>query len=1039
MPRPDPAQRAALDAAAAGPAVITGGAGTGKSTVAVWAMVEAIEGGLAPERAVLLAPTREAAARLRDVVSLAVGRPSGVPLVRTAPSLAYDILSTHAALEGEPRPSLITGAEQDVILRELLEGQGAASHLEWGGLPPEAIAMPAFRAELRNVLMRAAEADITAEHLAALGNAARLPVWEDAAAVYQEYQQVMALRSLPSDQGQRYDAASICARAADVLADWPQGPAPQWSLVVVDDFQDATAATTAMIRELARAGARVVLIGNADEAVQGYRGGVAAGLAQAAASGGFAGPLELTTDHRQGALGAVSAAIAQRVGVKGVGSARESARLAASVAAPVGSGSLPDAGLADYVAVRVAPHRYAQSRAIAAELRHARHRDGLPWNSMVVIARSRAQLRAIRSDLLAADVPVESLGDGMALHLASAVAPLLTLLRVAGGEPWTEESALEVVGSRLVGLDSVGVRRLRRALVAEDRAGGGLTPSSQLLVEALADPARFATLRGPEAAAVARAARAVVAARERAAAPDATPGAVIRAVWSELGVADSWRAAALAGSARDDADLDSIIALLRAAQTFTERLPTATTGAFLEYLEGQDFAVDSLGARGASGDAVAFCTPASAAGREWDLVVIAGLEEGVWPDLRLRDSVLGAQRLAEVLAEGWDAAGERALPQRDLRQARRDVLDDETRALLVAVSRARTRLIVTAVEDGDSRPSRYVHMIEAAAGVSRMDVARSGGIANGGVADLRAAVARLRAAGAAGADEAVAATLARLADLGEPGADPRQWHGVAELSSQGGLWREDQPVRVSPSRIDSVARCPLRWALETTGGTAATSAAQNVGTLIHEIAAEHPHGSTAELRAALAERMPQGATWVEQRAYQNALGMIDKLGAYIASSAPERLEVETSFSVSLGRAVLGGQADRVEIEGDEARIVDLKTGRAITRAEGETNGQLMMYQLAANSGGFEGVTRASGAALVFVGAGAAQRSTVVPQAPIDDDLAREVLDATVETMAGERFLAIINPMCPGCPVRRACPAHPQGDQVGDRAEEVAPR
>jgi len=1015
---PDPFQRRALDAIAHGHALVTGAAGTGKSLVAVRAIVEAVERGVAPERVVLIAPTRVAAARLRDRVSLAVNRPTGVPLVRTASSLAFEVLSSAARAANEPAPSLITGAEQDVILKDLLEGRIASGDLDWGGLPPQALRMPAFRDELRAVLQRAAEADLAPVELAELGERAGQPGWVAAAAMYQEYRDVMTLRSLPGDQGQRFDAGSIAARAADALAAWPAGSPPQWDLVVVDDYQDATAATTSLLAQLRRGGARVVLIGNADEAVQGYRGGIAGGLAAAAASGVFPDVVELERDHRQGALGVVSAAVAQRVGVRGVGSARAAVRAATSV------GGVDAGGVAaDAVDVLVLPHRYAQSRAIAAALRRARHEDAVPWSRMAVIARSRSLLQGLRADLLAADVPCEALGDGTALQHETAVWPLLALLRIAGGEPWTEDLAAEVMQSRIFGLDAVALRRLRRALVAEDRAGGGTAGGGALLADALADPARLSTMSGPEAAAAVRAARAVRAAKERAASAGPTPGAVIWAAWEALGVGEQWRAAALAGSARDDADLDAIIALLRAAQTFEERMPGATVAGFLDYLEGQEFAVDSLGARGSSAECVAFCTPASAAGREWDVVIVAGLEEGVWPDLRLRDSVLGAQRLAEVVADGWDGAASRALPQRDLRQARKDVLDDETRAFLVAVSRARTRLVVTAIEDGDTRPSRYLGVVEAAAGVRRAD-----GVP-GAVADLRGAVAALRSARPS---PAVATALALLADAGEAAADPATWVGVAQPSSEEPVWDEEAPVTVSPSRIDLITTCPLRWVLESAGGRPASSNAQNTGLLIHEIAAEHPHGGSRELHAALEERLSEGETWVEQRAFRDASAMVDRLAGYLATSSPERVLVEQPFRVELGTTIISGIADRVEIDGDTARVVDLKTGSKITGAQGEDHGQLMLYQLAANRGAFDGVSTASGAALVFVGKGAAKAGSVVRQSPVEDDVALARLNGAEETMRGTRFAAVVNELCPHCPVRRSCPAQPQGDQVGDR-------
>ena len=46
---------------------------------------------------------------------------------------------------------------------------------------------------------------------------------------------------------------------------------------------------------------------------------------------------------------------------------------------------------------------------------------------------------------------------------------------------------------------------------------------------------------------------------------------------------------------------------------------------------------------------MALLTPAAAAGRQWRFVVVAGVQEGVWPDLRLRGSLLGSEHLVDVV------------------------------------------------------------------------------------------------------------------------------------------------------------------------------------------------------------------------------------------------------------------------------------------------------------------------------------------------------------------------------------------------------
>lgn len=1040
-PALDAAQLLAADALATGVrnVAILGVPGSGKTTVAVAAAARAVAAGIAPERVLVIAPTRVTAALLRDRVSAAMGRPTGAPAVRTAASAAYAVLAARARIDDLAPPALVTGAEQDVILRELLAGHaaGIGIRVDWSGVvPDEATALAGFREELRNLLMRAAEAGLGPEDVADLANRTQRPEWLAAARVYGEYEDTMALRASPGDQGARYDPAAVVAYAADVLEQWDEavdGPRPGWDVVIVDDFHDATAATGRLLQVVATLGTRVGVLGNADESVQGYRGATPGALGVATrplGRGGFdAERMELTRQYRQHpALAAITARVAERIGMPAGSSVR--VRPHADVLSGQGSDDEGDAR----IKVVVAPHRYSQSRAIAAQLRRARHgfdAEQTPWGDMVVIARSGTQLRELRSDLLAADIPCETLGDGMALHREPAVAAMLTVVRLCLGEEWTEDTVLELLGSRLIGLDSVGVRRLRRALVRADREAGGTSTSSDLLVGALNSPDALAALKQPEAMRARAAAVSVLAGRAAAKAPRATPGGVLWAVWDAVGVADAWRDAALAGSARDDADLDAVIAVMRAAQTFSERMPEAGVGQFLEYLEAQDFAADSLGARAAGVDVVSFATPASAAGREWDVVVVAGLDEGVWPNLRLRDSVLGATHFADILAGRADAvpltAESRVVAAHSARKA---VLDDETRALLVAVSRARRSLIIACLDGDDTRPSRFVSVIEEAAGVARLDATE---LAR--VADLRTAVSTLRTDAdevAAGQREGYVRMLANLALLDLPGAHPSRWNGVPVPSTDLPFWEDEAEVRVSPSRVDAVERCALKWALESAGGRKESSRAQDLGTLIHEIAAALPTGTLAELLAEFEQRWPTVSgmeTWAQRVEYQKARAMVGKLALYIAGSRPEQLAVEEDFAVTLGRARLAGQADRVEVSEGGARIVDFKTGAAIARADIDGHGQLAMYQLAANHGGFQGVSQARDASLVFIGDVGRVSVNEMVQPAIDDAATRARLDAVVQVMTGRSFDATTNSQCDNCPVRRSCPARPTGRQV----------
>lgn len=1052
-PALDQVQHHAVDAIVegTGPVLVTGGPGTGKTSVAIAAVAQAVLAGVNPERVLLLAPTRQAAGALRDQVSAAIGRPTGEPIARTPASVAFAILASLAAAQDEPAPALITGAEQDTMLRDILSGhrRGDGHVPDWDGIvPADATMLPGFREELRNLLMRAAEVGIDAHQLRELGEESKRPEWVAAASVAIDYENATILRSLSSDQGRRYDPAAVTAEAAHALASWEEHATtavPTWDLVVVDDFHDATVATAALLTTMFSRGARVALVGNADQTVQGYRGAAPATVLRALDAMGDVARHELVTTYRQSPLLAgVSAQVSQGIGVVGAATAREWARQVGTRVEPsdvaasspvLADQAAPSDSEAAPVRVLTAPHRYGQSRAIAAALRQARRAavttggdksKPLPWSRMVVIARSGSQLRALRSDLLAADIPCQHLGDGTALHEEPAVRPLLMMVRIALGQEWSADSAADVLQSRVGGLDPVAVRRLRRALVREDRAGDGLRSSDELLAQAMVDPAYLATVDGPEARAASRVASAVSAAATRMTQPGATPGAVIWAAWEKLNLANSWRAGALAGSDRDDADLDAVIALLKAAQVFSERMPEASVGVFLEALESQEFAVDSLGARAYGGDGVAFSTPASAAGREWDVVVVAGVEEGAWPDLRIRDSVLGAQVLAEHVAGVASAEG-----PRDLHAARAAVLDDETRAFLMAVSRARQQLIVSAVDDGESRPSRYLAKVEVAAGVTResADSARA-------IADLRGVVSMLRVAGEKRDDDSGVATqtLAYLAASDVPGANPDHWYGVAQPSTDKGFWDQDEQITVSPSRIDSVRTCSLRWALESVGATRESSLAQNLGILVHEIAAELPAGTQDELVAALDERWAGVGgtdTWIERRDYERARDMVVRFAKYVAGDTSDRVLVEQrfGFDVEPVNARVSGSADRVEITDGGAHIVDLKTGSPISAAEAAEHGQLMLYQLAAGMGAFRGADHAVSAALVFLSEGTSGRVRNQQAYPVENAIAE--LEVVVDRMRGPGYEATINKSCDWCPVRRACPAQPAGAQVSE--------
>lgn len=1013
-----------------GPLVVLGAPGTGRTTTLVEAVFARVDrDGVDPDGVLVLAPTRRAAAALRDRVTGRLARTVREPLARTPHSYAFALLRRAAVLSGEPAPRLLSGPEQDRILADLLAGHAAGEGRRppWPASVLPALRLRGFRDELRDLLMRALERGLGPADLADLGRRTDRPEWVAAASVLGEYLDVTALGTPGA-----FDPAAIVEGAAGLLDAEPSLLAEErrrWQLVAVDDHHESTAATARLLDLLAGRGGDLLLTGDPDATTQSFRGGDPGLLVDAAeryrqADDAPARVVVLGTRWRAGtALCAAAERVSERIGTAGTAAHRR----------PRPVPSAPDGTVEAHVLTSA-----TQEAAFAAHVLRSEHLlSGTPWGRMAVVVRSSGATSTLRRGLAAAGVPVTVPTAEVPVRDEPAVLPLRTALRAAGDPTSLDpETAVALVTSPVGGADALGLRRLRQALRGEERAGGGGRASDALLVEALADPARVASLRPDVAEPARRVASVLAAGRAALEVEGASAETVLWALWSACGLAEPWRRRALrggAGGVRADRDLDAVVALFDAAARFTDRLPHLGAREFLDHLDAQDVPADTLAERAPDDDAVSLLTAQGSAGREWDLVVVAGVQEGVWPDTRLRGSLLGSQELVDVLtgrdSGGGDAAG-----------AHREVLDDERRLLHVAVTRARRRLVVTGVRDEDERPSSFVDLI-----VPRDDAAPDDERPPTVVprpTSLPGLVAELRQAlltPGAGADRAEAASqLARLAAAGVPGAHPDDWYGLVPLSDDGPLRDDGEEVSVSPSRVEAFTRCGLRWLLETSGGTAGDSFAQSVGTLVHQVAADLPRGTADQLAARVDELwpglgLPRG--WVGEQERSRAHLMVAKLADWIRADGRALVGVEQEVEVTIGRAVLRGRVDRLERDADgRLVVVDLKTGSSSpTAAEMPGNPQLGVYQAAVEAGGFGDGERSGGAALVQVG-GSLKNVKEQPQVALsgadDPDWSRRLLADVAEGMAGTAFTATVGDQCRVCPVTACCPLQPPGRQVG---------
>ncbi len=1050
-PRLDAAQQAVVSHPG-GPLLVLAGPGTGKTTAIVEAVVERItQRQIDPERVLVLTFSRKAAQELRERITTRLRRTTRQPLALTFHSYAYALVRREFVLAGDEPPTLLSGPEQLLEVRRMLRAEGESGIARWPEQLRPALATRGFATELRDFLLRAAERGLDGRGLARLGRAQGRPDWVAAGGFLDRYIARFDLAPVPA-----YDYAEIVRIAAALLsrAGTRDRERKAYDVVLVDEYQDTDPAQEALLHALAGDGRELIAVGDPDQSIYAFRG------ADTHAMGRFpdlfrtpddrpASVIALRTCRRSGpVLLAASRRVASRLPV----AAGLSAAVPPGTGPPVaGRGHrdlIPLAGLPGTVRILVAASASQEAAVIADTLRRAHLVDGVPWSAMAVLVRSAVrQVPLLRRALATGGVPAVVAGDELPLAAEPGARPLLALLRCAL-QPGAldEEMAADLLTGPLGGTDALGLRRLRRALHAVDTAAGQ-PPSPRPLASALRDPRQLDLIGGPAVDAGQRVAALLDLARrtaQGAAGEGVAPGTayeVLWAVWQRSGLGPAWQAASAAGASRGEAadrDLDAVVALFDAAARFAARLPPGSPWLFLDSLGGQEIPGDTLADRAPQGEAVRILTAHRAKGLEWDVVVVAGVQEGSWPDLRMRSSLLGMDELVEVAAGRAQAGGDDAAAAALASQ----LLDEERRLFYVAVTRARRALVVTAAggNDTDERPSRF--LAELAGDQIPIEQVTAAGRT---WLSLPALTAELRRA-AADPDrpmpvrQAAAAQLARLAAAGVRGAHPRYWYALSTLSDPGPLG--GGIIKLSPSQVESFTRCGLRWLLEAAAGAGGTDVLRHLGTVIHAAAVLAAEG-TGE--AGIGERIDDiwhhldfGSAWYSGKQRELAHRMVTKFLAWHRNNPRELVAVEQALRVRIGQVEITGRVDRLERDDRGAGvIVDLKTGSGRPAdAELDRNPQLGVYQLAVLLGAFErfGLTDPGGAELVQVGkAGLQAEVRVQRQRALADDAdpgwAASLVETVAEGMSGPVFGATANPGCRACPVRSCCPVHPDGGQV----------
>jgi superfamily I DNA/RNA helicase/RecB family exonuclease len=1039
-PALDVAQQAVVDHDR-GPLLVLAGPGTGKTTTLVEAVVERVRQGAAPDEVLVLTFSRKAAEELRGRIASRLAKTAAEPAASTFHSFCYSVLRTYGVGPGGRLPRLLSGAEREMRVRELLVGNALGEGLtQWPAEIRPALRLRGFATEVADLLDRARERGLDGATVRRLGGEYGRPAWVAAGTFMDEYLDVLAIR-------EEVDYAGLIARAVELLDGPAREVCDRFSAVYVDEYQDTDPSQEQLLQRLGGAGRLLVAVGDPDQSIYGFRGADVAGIIDFPdrflnADGTRAQVIALGVCRRSGPeLLEVSRAVATRIPLGALTSRRDEHR------------NLVAAGPVTLVApeIRLFSSVAAEVNGIADLLRRAHLLDEVPWSRMAVLVRSGVRsIPTVRRALVAAGVPVSVAADELPLSSDPAVAPLLAALRLVANDlkpSATPDAAIapdvarSLLMSPLGGASPAQLRALGRRLRELDRvANDGLARQSAVLIaEAVANSAELAVIDDWVAAPVRRLTDLLAAARQIAK-DGGTPAEVLWALWDGSDWARRLSTAASAADAAGraaDRDLDAVLALFDAASRLEDYQPRATVAALLEEIEAQEIPAAPYEEKGGMLGSVRLLTAHRSKGLEWDLVVVAGVQEGVWPDVRRRGSLFEADAL--------DATG----PRPPLTAGA--MLTEERRLFYVAVTRARKQLVITATSGTDDlaeRPSRFLD--ETGLAVPERVTATTN------ILSPASLVARLRRT--LSDDQAsdplrreAARCLAELADAADdddqplvPAASPDHWWGLAAASPGVEPVRPlDRPVDLSGSAVASFSQCPRAWFLSREArATETTSTAQGFGSIVHALAEAVVTGELPPDLDALVERLdtvwallPYDAKWQSVRDHTEARAALERFLVRHNAAQRECASAEAAFEVAVAAdVVIRGRADRLELD-DEGRVVvvDLKTSKnPPSEDEVKQDPQLGVYQLAVRHGAFKDLSTTPGGAELWQlrkdVKGTVKIQTQAPLLP-GEDWVDDLVGGIAADIRGEQFPARPSDACKRCSFRTSCPSQDEGGQV----------
>ncbi|HYF38944.1 MAG TPA: UvrD-helicase domain-containing protein [Gemmatimonadales bacterium] len=584
------AQREAVDHVQ-GPLLVLAGAGSGKTRVLTMRIAALIQRhGVPPEQIFAVTFTNKAAGEMKHRIGQLLQRDPAGLWIGTFHSLSARLLRREAPLLGFTRQFTIYDEDDRIsLIRRLMDQQGHSTKM----FPPRAV---------QSVISAAKNRMLPPEHLAASASFDRLT--QVAAEVYAGLGPALKAANAMDFDDLLLHPLTLFREHPDRL----QAYQSRFSFILVDEFQDTNRAQYQLIRLLGAHG-NVCAVGDDDQSIYGWRGADVRNMQDFLKDFAGAKLIRLEENYRstQIVLDAANGVIAENSGR--IGKTLTTRRRGGETVTLVAAADERDE--AEWVV------RELQKRSAASDW---------SYSEMAVLYRTNSQSRALEEAFRRAGVPYRLIG-AISFYERREVKDLLAYLRLVAN-PSDNEAFLRAVGVPRRGLGETSLATLDRAAAQWGKP----------LLETAGIADRIPELR-PNVREAFRNFAALIdsAARLQHLPPADLLEHIIRAI--------DYEAVLHAEGPEGEDRWENVRELVASAANWSEEVPPSDdeSGTQLERFLAEAALLSSADTVIGEDQGVTLMTLHTAKGLEWPLVVMTGMEHGLFPLARAEEQPAGLE------------------------------------------------------------------------------------------------------------------------------------------------------------------------------------------------------------------------------------------------------------------------------------------------------------------------------------------------------------------------------------------------------------